>query len=82
MAEFSKQYCDKNESEMTPDFDIIEIADSLEAGSYLPIICEGYGFIAIGKDEENEIFLAMPSGGISEDGNTLVDWKPLFEIIE
>jgi hypothetical protein len=83
MAEFSKQYCDNNQDlEMSPDFDITEISESLEKGSYLPMICEGYGFIAICKDSDGEIFLAIPSGGLSEDGDTLVDWKPLTEIIQ
>ena len=59
MAEFSKQYCELHDSEMSHDFDIIEIADGLEPEHYTPIICEGFGFIAIGKNENNEAILGI-----------------------
>lgn len=58
MAEFSKQYCDLHDQEMTPDFDIDEIAKDIEPGFYLPIICEGFGFIAIGRMEKGDIQFA------------------------
>ena len=67
MADFSKQWCDKNDSQMPFDFDIEEVANTLEPNYYTPIICEGFGFIAIGKDANNNVMLAMPTGGIHTD---------------
>jgi hypothetical protein len=49
MADFSKQWCELNDPEMPSDFDILEEANKLEPNNYIPMICEGYGFIAIGK---------------------------------
>lgn len=53
MADFSKQYCDKFDPEFPYDFDILEVYDTLDEGNYIPIICEGLGFIAIGKNINN-----------------------------
>jgi hypothetical protein len=52
MAEFSKQYCELHEQEMEPDFDILQMANQVQPDHYIPIICEGFGFLAIGKNEE------------------------------
>jgi hypothetical protein len=49
MADFSKQWCELNDPEMPWDFDIIEIASKLTQNFYMPYICEGFGFSAIGK---------------------------------
>jgi hypothetical protein len=81
MAEFSKQYTQRNDPEFPYDFDIFEIAESLENGYYTPIICEGFGFIAIGKDAAGEIILAMPTGNISNDDLSEVEWKNISQII-
>lgn len=60
MAEFSKQWCEKFDPKRIWDFDIEEIANNnLQPEQYVPMICEGYGFIAIGKDEYNGIHLAF-----------------------
>lgn len=60
MAEFSKQWCDMHDpGGLRPDFDIDEVLDSLQPGYYKPYICEGFGFIAIGKDEKGEGILAF-----------------------
>ena len=80
MAEFSKQWAEKHDPEFPHDFDIIEVANTLEPGYCLPIICEGFGFVAIGKEENGDIIVAMPTGNYSEEG-TEVTWKPLAEII-
>lgn len=55
MAEFSKQWCEKHDPEgIKPDFDIMEIFNGLEEeDTYTSVICEGYGFIAIGKKKDN-----------------------------
>ena len=57
MAEFSKQYIEKQGGNMW-DFDILEIASSLPNEHYTPQICEGYGFIAISKDEYDNLLLS------------------------
>jgi hypothetical protein len=78
MAEFSKQYCERKFPEMPGDFDILEMAKDLSNGNYVPMICEGYGFIAIGKDETGSIVLAFP-----EDSNPTPSaiWKPYEEVV-
>lgn len=78
MADFSKQYCELQLSN-SYDFDILEIADGLEPEHYTPIICEGFGFIAIGKNENNEIILAFRPP-ISEFKDEVV-WKSYNEVI-
>lgn len=75
MAEFSKQYCENKDPEFGWDFDILEVASKIENGFYLPYICEGYGFIAIAKDESGEILLAFRR---TEEE---VEWKPYPEVI-
>lgn len=52
MAEFSKQWCELNDPEMPWDFDIMEVADGLTHNFYIPYICEGFGFSAIGKFQD------------------------------
>jgi hypothetical protein len=51
----------------------------LKPGNYVPYICEGYGFIAIGKtdDMDEECILAMPSNTSSRS----VVWKKYNEIV-
>lgn len=83
MADFSKQWCDLNDPEMRPDFDIFEVAAFMPDGHYTSIICEGFGFIAIGKDNDGNIILAMPTGGDpDQDGHSEVEWKKYDEIIK
>ena len=67
MAEFSKQWAEINDPEFPGDFDINEIAEGLDPNHYTPMICEGFGFIAIGKDASGNIMLAMPTGKYEED---------------
>ena len=86
MAEYSKQWCEKNNSQMKSEFDINEIADGLEPNYYTSIICEGFGFIAIGKDANNEILLAMPTGETMTDENGQIHdsiiWEPYNDVIK
>ena len=77
MAEFSKQYCEKKDPNFSWDFDILEVASRLEEGEYLPYICEGYGFIAIGKSD-GEIILAFRAHGEEKDSAI---WKTYNEVI-
>jgi len=85
MAEFCKQWAEKHDPEFGYDFDVLEIADTLEPNHYTSIICEGYGFIAIGKDGNGDIILAMPTGHSEQDehGNYYDDvvWKSFDEVI-
>jgi hypothetical protein len=59
MADFSKQWCELNDPEMPWDFDIKEVFKRLEPNSYIPYICEGFGFGAIGNIN-GECMLMMP----------------------
>lgn len=53
MADYSKQYCDKYDPSFPYDFDILELYSTLNEGEYCHAICEGLGFIAIGKNYES-----------------------------
>lgn len=87
MAEYSKQYLDIHDPDgMDPDFDIDEIASSLSSKQYASQICEGFGFIAIGKDKNGNVQVAMPTPESLVDGKpgatVNVDWKPIEEVIK
>ena len=75
MAEFSKQYCEKDDRDFAWDFDILEVAEKIPTDHYAAYICEGYGFIGIGKNESGEIILAF------RGKNDTVDWKPYHEVV-
>ena len=77
MAEFSKQYCELHDMGFEGDFDIIEEASKLKPNYSINYICEGFGFIAIGKTEDDEIVLAIPNF----DDNTMT-WKAYDEIVK
>jgi hypothetical protein len=51
MADFSKQWCDQNDPDMPYDFDVIEEFKKLSEDHWIPIICEGYGFLGILNDK-------------------------------
>ena len=79
MADYSKQWIDKYDSEgMIPDFDILKEANLLKPDTYTPIICEGFGFVAIGKDKNENIILAIPQ---PYNNKQTVEWVPYNEII-
>jgi len=81
MAEFSKQWVELNDPEMGGwDFDIETVASELPKSTMIPYICEGFGFLAIGKDENDQIHLAIPTGIFSEEGSE-VEWKKMEEVI-
>jgi len=84
MAEFSKQYCEAHPDMglgNKGDFDIFEIWEKLDVGYIMPMICEGYGFAAIGKLEEDLtqpwVYLPDPFDD-NEDGH----WYKLEDIID
>lgn len=70
MAEFSKQYCEVWDHGFPHDFDVYEIAKDLMKGNYYPIICEGFGFVAIAKDRNEQILVAFQG----EEEDTIV-WQ-------
>ena len=59
MADFSKQFCERNDMGFPGDFDILEEFKILNESTYVSMICEGYGFVAIGKIE-GKCVLAIP----------------------
>ena len=50
--------------------------------TYVPEICEGYGFIAIGKSIDNEIMLAIPVPPLPDDTEEMFRWATYNEIIK
>jgi len=64
MAEFSKEYCIQKKMGFEGDFSIKEEFEKLENDHYISIICEGYGFFAIARNQDNQCLLAYDS----EDG--------------
>lgn len=78
MADYSKQWCDQfDPGGMEPDFDIFEILETIDNGMGRACICEGYGFLAVGKDEEGNGLVFMPD---EKDFNFGI-WVPLDEVI-
>lgn len=81
MAEYSLQFWELNlDKNIKPDFDILKVAETLQPNESIAQIDEGFGFVGIGKDENGQIFLAMPAGQ-NEDGEDLIVWTPYEEII-
>ncbi len=62
MADFSKQWADIYDSEFPWDFDIEVEAETIPKGYYKPIICEGFGFIAIEIGMDDKIYLVFDAG--------------------
>ena len=63
MADYSKQWCEINDLEMSHDFDILEEFDKLPKNNYISMICEGFGFIAIMRNHEDRCLLAFDDDG-------------------
>ena len=85
MAEFSRQYCEAFDSELPWDFDILEEFANLEPDSMVNTICEGFGFVAIGKSSNGEMLLAEVVRDQPEDmdaDHQLVQWKTLNEFVD
>ena len=77
MADFSKQYCEIYDHEFPWDFDIEQIADELDQGYMNNIICEGFGFNAIGKNESGRILLRFQDWETKKQ--SWVDYKEYIE---
>jgi len=63
MAEFSKEYIRLKDLDMTPDFSIHLEYKKLKEGEMKPVICEGFGFTAIIK-EDNTCKLLFSNGEV------------------
>jgi hypothetical protein len=79
MADFSKQYCELHDMGFDGDFDVYEEFNKLEVGNFIPIICEGFGFVAIGKtkEEPNTVQVYFRDDFDSESG-TWVDFEEVL----
>ena len=78
MADFSKQWCNINDPDMPYDFDILEEFHKLPKNHYIPLICEGFGFLAIMRDENDVCLLAVDDDSIEEG----VIWVPYTQLIK
>jgi len=74
MSHFSNQYAKKFFAD-EGDFCIFREARRLKPGYYAKFICEGYGFIALCKEEDGTLTAAIPVAGIYD-----VKWIPLEEL--
>lgn len=61
MAEFSVEYCKQSDIGFDGDFSIIEEFNKLKTNHVKPIICEGYGCIAI-VNHDDVLKLMFPVG--------------------
>lgn len=84
MADFSKQWCDLNDPDMPYDFDILEEYRKLQLEHYVSYICEGFGFLAIGKDHNGDCILAMPdeSRPYDADKGSPIEWVKYEKVVK
>jgi len=78
MADLSKQWCEINDPEMPYDFDILEEFGKLPKNHYITFICEGFGFLAIIRDEDDVCLLAEYDDSVEER----VIWTPYDMLIK
>lgn len=76
MADFSKQWAELYDSEFPWDFDIELEAETIPRGYYKPMICEGFGFIAIGVGMDGKIYLVFDVG---LDGVDKIDYQKFIK---
>jgi len=77
MADFSKQWCDENDSDMPWDFDMVEEYSKLKPGFMVAYICEGYGTVGIARGYNDEFLLAL-----TNDRWATYDWVPYEQIVK
>jgi len=84
MAIYSKQWCDLYNSDITPNYDIESVASLMVSGSYRPIVCDGFGFKAIGKSKENiiELYFKNTIGIMSPPSLDNADWVTLDNMLQ
>lgn len=74
MADFCTQCSDYMfGSNIKPDIDVEEIAQTVSNGHYLPVLCEGCGMRAVGKNTGGEIIVAIPED-VRDFKNDKVEW--------
>ena len=78
MAEFSKQYCALHDMGFEGDFDIEQVAESLEPGYARYYICEGFGFTMIGKNGSGVIEL----GFSNTENSDITHWIPYLHFMQ
>lgn len=81
MADFSKQWCEINDPDMPWDFDIFEVAGELNQNFYIPYICEGFGFSAIGKFAEG-IKVYFRNWDVQESDEQQGEWIGIEKILK
>jgi hypothetical protein len=60
MANYSKQWCELNDPDIPHDFDIFEEFKYLAKNTIvIPVICEGFGFRGIMRDNDDRCLLAF-----------------------
>lgn len=76
MADFSKQWAELYDPKFPWDFDIEAEAEAIPKGYYKPMICEGFGFIAIEVGLDGNIYLIFDGGNNEIDK---VQYKAFIE---
>lgn len=61
MAEFCTQCAKLMFGNIEPDINIRKIGSTLENETYIPVICEGCGMMAVEKDINGTIRVAIPT---------------------
>jgi len=80
MAEFSTQYCKIKDMGFDGDFDVYEEWSKLEPNSAIPYICEGFGFMGIGKEEGNDkVWVYLENKWVDFD-DLVIDTKPKISL--
>lgn len=73
MPKVSREYCISYAPKFPEYFSIKEIFDSLAEGDYVPKVCEGFRFVAIGR-EEGVCYVAFPKSTGEHD------WVPFEDV--
>lgn len=77
MADFSKQYCELNDMGFDGDFDVYEEWSKLKPGYSVDYICEGFGFLAIGKKESGDQVLVYMKNWEDDSKSKWVDFDEM-----
>lgn len=71
-------------SSVEPEINIAKISEEIEGDTYLPVLCEGCGMLAVGKRQDGTTMIAV-NDGPDESGEgrfhweTLTEWESLYE---
>ncbi len=77
MAEFSKQYCKIKDMGFDGDFDVYEEWSKLKPGYSVAYICEGFGFVAIGKKESGDDIIVYMNDWDNPEKSKWVDFDEM-----